>query len=161
MVSDALRPKSDDLAIGGSLFSMAWPLLWPALLFFAAFHLFAVDIPPAWLQALGQVEIGNRDAAIGAAGEVSRYQILPATWQAMAAPGDRPTDARAAGRVARRFWGEHCDRLAVRRAVTPRDAYALWHRPGLYRRVGYRFDALPAVVQRRCMRFARLTEVGR
>ena len=34
-----------------------------------------------WLRALGQIETGMDDKAIGKNGEVSRYQILPNVWK--------------------------------------------------------------------------------
>lgn len=34
-----------------------------------------------WLKALGQIETGMDDKAIGKNGEVSRYQILPRVWK--------------------------------------------------------------------------------
>ncbi|HXG49204.1 MAG TPA: hypothetical protein VNO52_16390, partial [Methylomirabilota bacterium] len=33
------------------------------------------------LEALSLIESGNNDRAIGRAGEVSRYQILPTVWR--------------------------------------------------------------------------------
>ena len=35
-----------------------------------------------YLEAISEIESGGRDNVVGAAGEVSRYQILPAVWRA-------------------------------------------------------------------------------
>lgn len=39
------------------------------------------EVPSVFLWALGEVESGSNDRAVGRAGEVSRYQILPGVWR--------------------------------------------------------------------------------
>lgn len=56
-----------------------------------------------FLAALSSVESGNNDLAIGAAGEVSRYQISPLVWQAYAEPNENPTNSHHAKIVALRY----------------------------------------------------------
>ena len=52
------------------------------------------------LFALGMVETGNNDWEVGAAGEISRYQINPSIWKAYSPKTDY-RDPVAATRVAR------------------------------------------------------------
>ena len=53
-------------------------VVWLCILaFLAGVSAFAMDR----FAALSMVESGNDDNAIGPSGEISRYQILPATWQ--------------------------------------------------------------------------------
>lgn len=56
-----------------------------------------------FLAALSSVESGNNDLAVGAAGEVSRYQISPLVWRAYAQPNENPTNANHAKIVALRY----------------------------------------------------------
>ncbi|MHB9006532.1 MAG: lysozyme family protein [Limisphaerales bacterium] len=110
----------------------------------------------ALFHALGRVESNHRDRAVGAAGEVSRYQLTPANWRRLALPGEAPHREADARRVALRFWDPEFKRYHQATGNWPsyQDCYALWHRPGTFRRVGYRLGSLPAVIQRRCEAFA-------
>lgn len=56
-----------------------------------------------FLAALSSVESSNNDLAVGAAGEVSRYQISPLVWRAYAQPNENPTNANHAKIVALRY----------------------------------------------------------
>lgn len=114
--------------------------------------------------ALSKVESNHRDDAIGRNGEVSRYQLTPANWRRHALGGEIPSHPAHARRVAERFWREQLDHLRSHRASTDptssraklpaRDLYALWHRPGAYRRAGGKVSALPARIQQRCAAYA-------
>jgi hypothetical protein len=112
----------------------------------------------AHFAALGQIESGGDDHAVGAAGEVSRHQILPAMWRKLARPGDDPTREPDARRVARQLWIEDWRRFIVATgdAPTPSEAYALWAAPTSFRRKGYRFGALSPSFRSKCVRFANL-----
>lgn len=88
--------------------------------------------------ALSQIESGNSDCAIGAAGEVSRYQMKPDVWRQYAATNadwQKPEDAlRAAQEVMK-------DRCAVfeetfHRLPTDFEFYILWNAPGQIRKPG-------------------------
>ena len=56
-----------------------------------------------FLAALSSVESSNNDLAVGAAGEVSRYQISPLVWRAYAQPNENPTNSHHAKIVALRY----------------------------------------------------------
>ena len=103
--------------------------------------------------ALSMIESGNNDAAIGRAGEVSRYQILPRLWQKYGGPGSRfaRTNPRIALGVARAIMSGRCADFArqFHRAPTDFEYYVLWNAPAqIY---------LPGpVVANRAKRFCRL-----
>jgi hypothetical protein len=84
-------------------------------------------------EALSQLESGNSDAAIGRAGEISRFQILPALWEKFA---NRPLSAsknpQAALCVARAIMRERCAAFERRhhRLPTNFEYYVLWNAPG-------------------------------
>lgn len=115
-------------------------------------------ITPAHWHALGVVESGGRDSAVGAAGEITRYQMLPYHWAIHARPGERPDHEPDARRVATQVWNEpvRAFEAAHGRLPLPDEAYALWHRPGSFRQAGYQLRDLPAIVRQRCRRFGAL-----
>lgn len=101
--------------------------------------------------ALSQVESGDNDRAVGAAGEVSRYQIKPELWGRYA-PGDanwtNPTNALF---VAKQAMQERCAAFAraMRRPPTDSEFYILWNAPAQIQRPG-------KAVLRRAERFCNL-----
>lgn len=93
-------------------------------------------ITAAQLAALSQIESGDRDAAIGAQGEISRYQIKPELFQAEAdrqgIPSALPWDPRDAERIARAIWTDRLNLFLLAyhdRPPTAEELYLLWHRP--------------------------------
>lgn len=109
--------------------------------------------------ALGQIESGNNDHAVGRCGEVSRYQITRDNWSLFAC--GKPTSERKAWSAARCIFEHRLYSLAGRSALRPRELYALWHRPGVYYRTGCRFDLLPKRIRERCIRFENLYDDAR
>ena len=80
------------------------------------------------LIALSALESGHRPAAIGPAGEVSRFQVLPRIWRAHR--GGNPRNDAEAVRVASEIM-----RVRTRgESVSKIDWYLLWHCPGRVRR---------------------------
>lgn len=80
------------------------------------------------LIALSAIESGHRPNAVGPAGEVSRFQVLPSIWRAH--HGKNPRSDTEAIRVASEIM-----RVRTRGVeVAPKDWYLLWHCPGRYRR---------------------------
>jgi len=80
------------------------------------------------LIALSALESGHRPSAIGPAGEVSRFQVMPRVWRAH--HGGNPRSDAEAIRVAseimrKRTRGEFVDN---------KKWYLLWHCPGRVRR---------------------------
>lgn len=107
-------------------------------------HLLAI-ITAAHLAALGQVESGDNDRAIGASGEVSRYQIMPREWAREARLARQwavkahqpfhtlaPANTADAHFVATEIWNRRVQSfwLANQRPPTVPELYLLWHRPG-------------------------------
>jgi len=94
------------------------------------------------LAALSAVESGDTDAAIGAFGEKSRYQIMPGV--AMSAVEkyrelrdirltvDWPLNEPLARRIAKTIWTHQLIHFQMRYQRSPSlpELYLLWHRPG-------------------------------
>jgi hypothetical protein len=81
--------------------------------------------------ALSQVESGDKDTAVGRAGEVSRFQILPELWERYApkdAHWENPGDAL---KVAKQVMQERCDDFEkqFKRSPTDFEFYVLWNKP--------------------------------
>ena len=88
--------------------------------------------------ALSQIESGDDDHAVGAAGEVSRYQIKPEVWQRYAqskADWTNPDDALF---VARQAMEERCAAFerTTHRPPTDLEFYILWNAPAQVQRPG-------------------------
>jgi len=81
--------------------------------------------------ALSMLESGDKDDAVGPNGEVSRYQIKPAIWNATAPAHCDPTDARAALAVAQTVMEERRATFENRFHHSPTDFefYVLWNAP--------------------------------
>jgi len=83
--------------------------------------------------ALSLIESGNNDAAVGRAGEVSRFQIKPSLWEQYGPPDPvaARTNPRAALRVARAIMNSRCGEFERRfhRPPTDFEYYVLWNAP--------------------------------
>ncbi len=104
--------------------------------------------------ALSQIETRDNDRAIGAAGEISRYQMKPKLWQQYA-PSDadwkNPTVALTA---AQELMKERCANFerSYHRQPTDFDFYVLWNAPAQIGRPG-------KVVRQRAERFCNLVGI--
>jgi hypothetical protein len=82
--------------------------------------------------ALSMVETGDNDSAIGPSGEISRYQVLPATWRhyakGQALDPLNPTNSLS---VAQAVMSERCAQFQKtnHRAPTDFEFYLLWNCP--------------------------------
>lgn len=108
-------------------------------------------------KALGQVESGDNDQAVGKAGEVSRYQIKPDLWRRYSGGLNRPSDWRnpwIAWLVATDILKERSDAFAQkrRRPPTAYELYVLWNAP---RQLETR---VTKTVSERARRFANLVQ---
>ena len=88
--------------------------------------------------ALSQLETRDNDHAVGAAGEISRYQMKPRLWQRYArsnADWKNPTEALAA---AQEIMKERCANFerSYHRPATDFDFYVLWNAPAQIHRPG-------------------------
>jgi hypothetical protein len=106
------------------------PSILAAILLFliSSFSLTAMD---RW-NALSQLESGNDDSAVGAAGEISRYQIKPELWRKHATADldwRKSTDALL---VAKQIMQDRCSRFeaSFHRRPTNLEFYILWNAPG-------------------------------
>src|SRR5689334_1077078 len=104
--------------------------------------------------ALSQIETRDNDSAIGAAGEISRYQIKPKLWRRYAAADanwKNPIEALAA---ARELMKERCIRFerSYNRTPTDFEFYVLWNAPS-------QIERPCKVVRERAERFCHLVSV--
>ena len=110
------------------------------------------------LEALSLIESGNNDAAVGGAGEVSRYQILPKVWRGYTRSRDY-RNSWLAGDVARRHLVvlEQSFLNHTGRKPADFDLYVLWN-AGLeyYRRHDFSPSRVHRIIRDRAARFANL-----
>lgn len=112
--------------------------------------------------ALSMIETGINDNEIGGAGEISRYQIMPAVWQHYTS-SHRYCDPEVSLEVARQHWTALYESFKQRahREPTDFDMYVLWNtRYGYYAKRGFQPGRLQAVVRDRAQRFVNLVELG-
>jgi hypothetical protein len=83
------------------------------------------------------IESGNNDAAVGRAGEVTRYQIKPLLWARYCQPYPvtARTDPQAALRAAQLIMSARCRKFEhhFNRAPTDFEYYILWNAPAQVR----------------------------
>ncbi len=112
--------------------------------------------------ALGMIETGNNDREIGGAGEISRYQIMPAIWH-------QYTDSRSyrnpdiSSDVARQLWSGLYTQFKqqAHREPTDFDMYVLWNtRSDYYASRSFNPARLAPNVRDRAQRFVNLVERG-
>jgi len=112
--------------------------------------------------ALGMIETGNNDREIGGAGEISRYQIMPAIWhQYTDSHSYRNPDVSLD--VARQLWSTLYTQFKqqAHREPTDFDMYVLWNtRYGYYASRSFKPAKLSHTVSERAQRFVNLVERG-
>jgi hypothetical protein len=98
--------------------------------------------------ALSMIESGDNDHAIGADGEISRFQIQRKLW-----PGGDPQNPQVALAVAQEIMRPRLAgfQQSHQRAATDFEFYILWNAP-------WQVDHPSAVVTERARRFANLVE---
>jgi len=113
------------------------------------------------LEAIGMIESGNNDRAIGKAGEVSRYQIMPRVWRNYSA-----SRAYHNVGVSRRIAEKHLENLEqtfrerTGREATDFDRYVLWNAgPSYYGRIGFSAARVHPVIRERAQRFVNLRQM--
>jgi len=114
------------------------------------------------LEALSMIESGDDDRAVGNAGEVSRYQIMPHVWRSY-------TSSRAYqnAAVSRQIAEKHLVylegffRAKTGREPTDFDRYVLWNAgPTYYNRIGFRAEKVHRTIRERAGRFVNLREMN-
>lgn len=96
--------------------------------------------------ALSMIESGDDDRAVGASGEISRFQIKPVLW-----PGGDPRDTQAALSAAQEIMLERVVEFqnSHKRNPTDFEFYVLWNAP-------MRVNHPSSTVSERANRFANL-----
>lgn len=153
---------------------MRWrAIIWAAALFvpFSGSRILAAEelavaflSEPALRWALASIESGhlkNPDHAQGAAGEVSRFQILPRIWRQYSASRDYK-NPQTAWIVAQRILQDRQDWFyrATGRQPSPFDLYVMWNKPSVYERVNFDRRKLPDSVRARASRFENLVRAS-
>ena len=83
------------------------------------------------LAALSQIESGDNDNAVGKAGEITRYQVLPEVLHQNGFGTADVDGHKSAAVVAKAIWEKRVDQFIKAHSRQPSDAelYLLWHRP--------------------------------
>jgi len=131
--------------------------------------LHAAAVLPGTREALAELETGAKtpvrcsgDYAVGAAKEISRFQILPSVWREYSGENTY-RNPNAAWLVTARILR---DREAEFRRATGRqwdsvDLYIMWNAPGVYRRAKWDRAKVSPVVMERAKRFESLMQERR
>ena len=113
------------------------------------------------LEALSMLESGNDDYAVGGAGEVSRYQIMPAVWRSYTA-----SRAYQNASVSREIAIKHLTyleeyfRSRTGREATDFDRYVMWNAgPVYYARMGFSPERVHRTIRERANRFVNLRQM--
>jgi hypothetical protein len=112
--------------------------------------------------ALGMIETGNDDSAVGRLGEVSRFQIMPSLWKHFSTSRSYQ-NPDAAAEVARQHWSALYSyfKSQADREPTDFDMYVLWNtRYGYYASKDFSPARLHPLVRDRAERFSNLVEDG-
>jgi hypothetical protein len=115
------------------------------------------------LDALSMIESGNNDAAIGEAGEVSRYQIKPWIWREYS-KSKAYRDARLSAQVAEQYLAdlEETFRKRARREPNDFDLYVLWNAgPAYYAKCTFSPGRIHPIIRERARRFVNLRRMER
>jgi hypothetical protein len=107
------------------------------------------------------IESGNNDRAVGAAGEVSRYQIRPYVWRRYSV-SRAYRDPRIAKTVAESHMAylETLFLQATGREATDFDRYVLWNGgPTYYSHIGFKATRVCRTIRDRAERFVNLREM--
>lgn len=115
------------------------------------------------ISALSLIESGDNDAAVGGAGEVSRYQIKPWIWRQYN-PSSSYADRRISTQVAEQHLADLAERFrrAARREPSDFDLYVLWNAgPTYYARIGFSPTRVHPIIRERATRYVNLCQRDR
>jgi len=110
------------------------------------------------LFALGMIESGNDDRGVGAAGEISRYQIQPSVWKSYSG-SKRYQEHEIARDVASQHWNHLAGYFRQKTGRDPSDfdMYVLWNtRFGYYANRSFDPNQIHFTVRDRARRFVNL-----
>ncbi len=114
------------------------------------------------LEALGMIETGNNDAAIGDAGEVSRYQIKPWIWRQYS-QSEGYQNHHLSSEVAEKYLAalEQLFRDRTGREPDDFDRYVLWNAgPTYYARIRFLQSRVHPVIRDRARRYVNLRQLN-
>lgn len=107
------------------------------------------------------IESGNNDRAVGGAGEVSRYQIMPRVWRGYTS-SRAYQNSEISKLIARKHltYLEEVFKTRTGRDPTDFDRYVLWNAgPTYYNRIGFAKRRVHPVIRERALRFVNLREM--
>lgn len=110
------------------------------------------------LDAIAMIETGNNDFVVGSAGEVSRYQIMPAVWRRYSSASTYH-NVETSSRVAAQHLAalEAAFRTRTGRDATDFDRYVLWNAgETYYAKKGFSATRVHPVIRERATRFVNL-----
>ena len=113
------------------------------------------------LEAISMLETADNDRMVGAAGEVSRYQIMPRVWKQYSS-SEAYSDPAVSSQVAQRHvdWLESFFRSRAGREMTEFDLYVMWNAgPGYYARKNFSPAQVAPSVRERAERYANLRSI--
>lgn len=113
------------------------------------------------LEAISMLETGNNDSAVGRAGEVSRFQIMPRTWRSFTS-SQAYTDKQMSAWVADQYLGLLETTFSHRAGREPSDfdLYVLWNAgPAYYERIGFSAARVHHLIAERAQRFVNLRQM--
>lgn len=113
------------------------------------------------LEAISMIETGNNDRAVGGAGEVSRYQIMPRVWKRYTT-STAYADSDLSTQVADQHLAylESVFQKRTGREPTDFDRYVLWNAgPTYYARIGFSAQRVHPVIRERASRFVNLRQM--
>ena len=111
---------------------------------------FSLQARDRWA-ALAQLESGSNDAAVGAAGEISRYQMKLELWRRFAPPKadwEKPADALAVAKEIMKLRSADFE-ASFHRPPTDFEFYILWNAPS-------KIQKPSPVIRKRAERFCNL-----
>jgi hypothetical protein len=114
------------------------------------------------LEAISMIETGDNDTMVGAAGEVSRYQMMPRVWKQYSS-SEAFADPAVSSQVAQRHvdWLESFFRKRAGREMTEFDRYVMWNAgPGYYAKKNFSPAQVASSVRERAQRYANLRGVS-
>lgn len=114
------------------------------------------------LEALSMIETGDNDAAVGRAGEVSRYQIKPWIWRHYSRSysyKNRQTSRLVAEKHLKVLQSSFISR--TKREPTNFDLYVLWNAgPTYYAKIGFSKTRVHPIIRERAQRYANLCQLS-
>jgi hypothetical protein len=114
------------------------------------------------LEAISMIETGDNDRAVGKAGEISRYQLMPRTWRQYTSE-KAYTNPAFATQIARLHLTslEVSFRARAGREATDFDCYVLWN-AGLsyYAKVGFNPNRVHHSIRERAERYVNLRQMN-